>query len=140
MSKDTSTITTTKAKQQQSRRRAYIGNLRSRPTLSPTTLYNNLFAPHCLSVHDTIDGITLIHQHHNGNAFALVEFKDVGYAIDVLNGVTFDGRVLRVSKEKTTNHNFGGSNNRGRSGGGFGSSQWAGSSNSDGDKDRKSVV
>jgi len=52
----------------------------------------------------------------------------------MLNGVQFDGRVLRVCKEKT---NFGTSGN-----GGFGSSQWAGSdsfkSNSSGGKKRQS--
>ena len=41
------------------------------------------------------------------------------YAIQVLDGVMFDGRTLRVSREKT---NF----NGGRKGGGFGSSRWAG--------------
>ena len=115
------------------KRRAYIGNLRSRPNLS-NNLYNDLFIPHCLSVNNNTDGISVIQPKHHysknssssssnnssSSVYALVEFHDVDYAIQVLNGVQFDGRVLRVSKEKT---NFGGS-----SGGGFGSSKWAGRS------------
>jgi len=118
------------------RRRAYIGNLRPRQSLAGN-LYNDLFIPHCLSVHDNINGITIPQSTKNNNksnTYALVEFVDVDYAIQMLNGVQFDGRVLRVCKEKT---NFGSS-----CGGGFGSSQWAGSdsfkSNSSGGKKRQS--
>ena len=41
------------------KRRAYIGNLRSRPNLS-NNLYNDLFIPHCLSVNNNTDGISVI--------------------------------------------------------------------------------
>lgn len=58
------------------------------------------------------------------SCYALVEFKDVDYAITVLNGMQFDGRTLRVSREKT---NFGGSGGGFGSKGKFGSSRWAGS-------------
>lgn len=58
------------------------------------------------------------------SCYALVEFKDVDYAINVLNGMQFDGRTLRVSREKT---NFGGSGGGFGSKGKFGSSRWAGS-------------
>ena len=103
------------------RRRAYIGNLRPRQLLADN-LYNDLFIPHCLSVHDNINGITIPQStnKNKSNTYALVEFVDTDYAIQMLNGVQFDGRVLRVCKEKT---NFGSS----VGGGGFGSSQWAGS-------------
>ena len=58
------------------------------------------------------------------SAYALVEFSDVDYAIQVLNGVQFDGRTLRVCREKT---NFGNGGRRTNNmGGGFGSSRWAG--------------
>lgn len=127
------------------RRRAYIGNLRPRPNLDHS-LYNNLFIPYSLSVrnfpitnnNDDVDndghnaGIVVIQPKQRKNnsgssgssssssVFALVEFHDVEYAIQVLDGVMFDGRTLRVSKEKT--NNFGG----GSSKGGFGSNRWAG--------------
>ncbi len=56
----------------------------------------------------------------SSSCYALVEFKDVDYAISVLNGIHFDGRALRVSKEKT---NLGGG--FGSKGTLFGSSRWA---------------
>ena len=57
------------------------------------------------------------------SCYALVEFKDVDYAISVLNGIQFDGRTLRVSKEKTNFGVGGGFGSKGK----FGSSRWAGS-------------
>ncbi|KAL7542440.1 hypothetical protein ACHAXR_011782 [Thalassiosira sp. AJA248-18] len=114
------------------KRRAYVGNLRPRPNLAHS-LYNNLFIPHCLPVKNFPDnegvGIMVAQPKMSTNrnnsltkqpssVYALVEFNDVDYAIQVLDGVMFDGRTLRVSKEKT---NFGSSR-----GGSFGSSRWAG--------------
>ena len=123
------------------RRRAYIGNIRPRPNLSES-LYNDLFLPHCLQVknYPGDNGITvaLPKSHHHqtasssssSSAYALVEFTDVDYAIQVLNGVQFDGRILRVSREKT---NFGtgtfGGGGRKKGGGKFGSTRWAGDDN-----------
>jgi hypothetical protein len=115
------------------RRRAYIGNLRPRPNLTQS-LHNDLIIPHCLQVKNGEAGISVAqpktHQKAS-SAYALVEFADVDYAIQVLNGIQFDGRTLRVSKEKT---NFGSSNgfgsggggSLGRKGGSFGSTRWAG--------------
>jgi len=65
-----------------------------------------------------------------------VEFADVDYAIQVLNGIQFDGRTLRVSKEKTnlgSSSGFGsfGGGGFGRKGGSFGSSRWAGDDDDD---------
>ena len=50
------------------------------------------------------------------------------YAIQVLNGVQFDGRTLRVSREKTNlgSSSGGGGGFGGKKGGSFGSSRWAG--------------
>eukprot|EP00956_Cyclotella_meneghiniana_P021683 scaffold39746_cov74-Cyclotella_meneghiniana.AAC.11 len=108
-------------------RRAYIGNLRPRPSLSQN-LYNNLFLPHCLTVPNYPAGITVVSpKQHNSTAYALVEFADVDYAIQKLNGVVFDGKTLRVSREKNTNGRMGKSSG----GGGFGSSRWAGSTDTD---------
>ncbi|KAL7483663.1 hypothetical protein ACHAW6_009347 [Cyclotella cf. meneghiniana] len=115
------------------RRRAYIGNLRPRPTLAQN-LYNELFAPHCLSVNNypNGDGITIVQPKSNNNhvktatVHAFVEFSDVEYAIQMLDGVQFDGKTLRVSREKThVGVATGGKGGR-RMGGGFGSSRWAG--------------
>ncbi|KAL7509935.1 hypothetical protein ACHAXN_007283, partial [Cyclotella atomus] len=102
------------------RRRAYIGNLRPRPSLSQN-LYTNLFVPHCLSVNNypNGDGIQIVTPRNGSTVHAFVEFKDVDYAIQMLDGVKFDGKTLRVSREKS-----GFSGNRG--GGGFGSAKWAG--------------
>jgi len=52
----------------------------------------------------------------------------VDYAIQVLNGVQFDGRTLRVSREKTNlgSSSGGGGGFGGKKGGSFGSSRWAG--------------
>ncbi|KAL9185429.1 hypothetical protein ACHAXT_003206 [Thalassiosira profunda] len=129
------------------RRRAYIGNLRPRPNLADN-LHADLFIPHCLSVksYPGGDGISVRQPKFSsrdgsgrgGNntarassAYALVEFVDVDYAVQVLDGVQFDGRTLRVSREKT--NNFGG----GR-GGGFGSSRWAGDDRGGGGQRRDS--
>ena len=124
------------------RRRAYIGNLRPRPNLAET-LYNELCAPSCLPVRNYPDGDGIIiaqpkipfgtkngsgdgNKNKTSSAYALVEFIDVDYAIQVLNGVQFDGRTLKVSREKTQ---FGDSSGvrkgEKRLGGGFGSSRWA---------------
>ena len=71
-------------------------------------------------------GIVFSHTGFNNNAYAFVEFVDVDYAIRILDGVRFDGRTLRVSKEKT-NIDFRNSGNGGGGGNvGFGSSRWAG--------------
>ena len=119
------------AKKHQQPRRAYIGNLRHRPDL-PHRLHADLFAPHRLEVvgHHP-DGMRVSRAgggggNGNGNggggsAYALVEFRDVDYAIRVLDGVVFDGRTLRVAKERTDQLGAGG-------GGGFsfGSGRWAG--------------
>eukprot|EP00984_Skeletonema_dohrnii_P037883 scaffold40447_cov228-Skeletonema_dohrnii-CCMP3373.AAC.2 len=111
------------------RRRAYIGNLRPRPNLTQS-LYNDLILPHCLQIKNYPEGEGIIvgqpktHQKVS-SAYALVEFVDVDYAIQVLNGVQFDGRILRVCREKT---NLGSSSGGGggKKGGSFGSSRWAG--------------
>lgn len=73
-------------------------------------------------------------QQHLSSAYALVEFADVDYAIQVLDGVQFDGRTLRVSKERTTSFGGHGSGGGGKKKGGFGfgSSRWAGSDFDDG--------
>jgi len=138
------------------RRRAYIGNLRPRPNLTHN-LYNNLFLPHGLHVKnypsnkndgkgdngsgdDAGCGIVVAapkmsnNRHHYAETkasshYALVEFDDVDYAIRILNGVVFDGRTLRLSKEKT---NFVSGGGRNGMGGGFGSSSWAGGDGSGG--------
>ncbi|KAL7528775.1 hypothetical protein ACHAWF_002705 [Thalassiosira exigua] len=125
------------------RRRAYVGNLRPRPDL-PQNLYRDLFVPHCLTVRNfpVGDGIIVRAAAHRGSgsrsssAYALVEFSDVDYAIQMLDGVQFDGRTLRVSREKT---NFGGTGMGGRKGGGFGSSHWAGNDGG-GESARRSKV
>lgn len=113
------------------RRRAYIGNLRPRPDLVEN-LHRDLIIPHCLPVKNYPggDGI-IVSQPKNtkSSAYALIEFADVDYAIQVLNGVHFDGKILRVSREKS---NFGS-----RGGGGFGSSRWAGDNGGDGDNNRQ---
>ena len=72
------------------------------------------------------DGIAIIKPKHGSTVHAFVEFADVDYAIQMLDGVKFDGKTLRVSKEKTFD-------SRKQGGGGFGSSRWAGS-NFDGPK------
>ncbi|KAL3796397.1 hypothetical protein HJC23_004194 [Cyclotella cryptica] len=102
------------------RRRAYIGNLRPRPTLAQN-LYNDLFVPHCLSINNypNGDGITIVRPKiKTATVHAFVEFSDVDYAIQMLDGVQFDGKTLKVSREKTYSG--------GRMGSGFGSSRWAG--------------
>eukprot|EP00986_Skeletonema_menzelii_P019800 scaffold29155_cov166-Skeletonema_menzelii.AAC.4 len=121
------------------RRRAYIGNLRPRPNLLQT-LHTDLIQPHCLQVNNYPEGNGIIIGQPKtaqkvSSAFALVEFVDVDYAIQVLNGVMFDGRTLRVCREKT---NLGGAGGGGGwSGGGrkkgasFGSSRWAGDEDND---------
>ncbi len=80
------------------------------------------------------------HQNHT-SAYALIEFADVDYAIQVLNGVQFDGRILRVSREKTnfgSNSGGGGGGGFGRNkGGGFGSSRWAGNDDDRGGNNRQ---
>lgn len=106
-------------------RRAYIGNLRPRPNLAQS-LHDDLFVPHCLVVrHDGGDAITVVPpatQHPvRKHAHALVAFRDVDYAIQVLDGVHFDGRILRVNKEKKRADGGGGNN------WGWGSSRWASS-------------
>eukprot|EP00804_Cyclotella_cryptica_P008699 CCRYP_018540-RA/>CCRYP_018540-RA protein AED:0.10 eAED:0.12 QI:0/0/0/1/0/0.33/3/0/477 len=85
------------------RRRAYIGNLRPRPTLAQN-LYNDLFVPHCLSINNypNGDGITIVRPKiKTATVHAFVEFSDVDYAIQMLDGVQFDGKTLKVSREKT---------------------------------------
>ncbi|EJK47512.1 hypothetical protein THAOC_33759 [Thalassiosira oceanica] len=108
------------------KKRAFIGNLRPRPNLDER-LYHDLFVPHCLAVKNYPgSGITVVSPKTGGHreqtrtpsAHALVEFGDVQYAIQVLDGVQYDGRTLRISREKT---NFKSSGNS------FGSSRWAGS-------------
>eukprot|EP00985_Skeletonema_marinoi_P027141 scaffold21796_cov125-Skeletonema_marinoi.AAC.3 len=113
------------------RRRAYIGNLRPRPNLTQS-LYNDLIQAHCLQIKNYPEGDGIIvgqpktHQKVS-SAYALVEFVDVDYAIQVLNGVQFDGRTLRVSREKTNlGSSSGGGGFGGKKGGSFGSSRWAG--------------
>ena len=107
------------------KKRAFIGNLRPRPNLEER-LYHDLFVPHCLAVKNYPgSGITVAppkaggqrEQARTSSAYALVEFSDVQYAIQVLDGVQYDGRTLRISREKT---NFGSSGNS------FGSSRWSG--------------
>lgn len=122
------------------RRRAYIGNLRPRPNLVEN-LHNDLIIPHCLPVKNYPGGDGIIvtqpktHHQNQTSAYALIEFADVDYAIQVLNGVQFDGRVLRVSREKTNFGSNSGGGGFGRNkGGGFGSSRWAGD---DDDNDRQ---
>ena len=113
------------------KKRAFIGNLRPRPNLDER-LYHDLFVPHCLTVKNYPGtGIAVAppktggkseqqkseQQNRTSSTYALVEFSDVQYAIQVLDGVQYDGRTLRITREKT---NFGSSGNS------FGSSRWAG--------------
>ncbi|KAL3808397.1 hypothetical protein ACHAXA_009838 [Cyclostephanos tholiformis] len=149
------------------RRRAYIGNLRYRPDLPArlhTDLFvphrldviNYPPAHHGATAATpggggSTGGISIVYRARNdnaggfcgggggkrSNAHALVEFRDVDYAVRILDGVVFDGRTLRVCRERTVGG--GGSNNIGggigRGGGGFGSGRWAGK----GDDDRRGL-
>ena len=115
------------------KKRAYIGNLRYRPDL-PSRLHTELFLPNNLRVTNAQNGgIVVSRTGFNNNAFAFVEFNDVDYAIRILDGVRFDGRTLRVSKEKA-NIDFRNSNV------GFGSSRWAGGGGSSNDGQQRRAV
>ena len=122
----------------QKKKRAYIGNLRYRPDL-PSRLHTELFLPNNLRVTNAQNGgIVVSRTGFNNNAFAFVEFNDVDYAIRTLDGARFDGRTLRVSKEKA-NIDF---RNSGSTGGsvGFGSSRWAGDGGSSNDGQQRRAV